>query len=101
VRAADEAEVAAVERELRKLNSSMTNLHDRQYFTALYVREPGNVLIEMASDGPGFTLDETLEKLGQTLFVPPDSASEADDIKVMLPQFGLPDQERVIYRDLI
>jgi len=101
VRAVDEAEVEGVERELRKLNSSMTNLHDRNYFTSLYVREPGNVLIEMANDGPGFTLDETLETLGKTLFVPPDSASEAEDIKVMLPQFGLPDEERVIYRDLI
>jgi phospholipase/carboxylesterase len=101
VRAKDEAEVEAVEAELRKRNSSITNLHDRQYFTSLYVREPGNVLIEMASDGPGFTLDETLENLGKTLFVPPDSISEADDIKVMLPQFGLPGEERVIYRDLI
>jgi phospholipase/carboxylesterase len=65
------------------------------------VREPGGTLIEMASDGPGFLLDETLEKLGSTLFVPPDVADQAEDIKVMLPQFGLPDQERVVYRDLI
>lgn len=101
LRAADEAEVEAVERELRKRNSSLTNLHDRHYFTSLYVREPGNVLIEMASDGPGFTLDETLDKLGQTLFVPPAAAAEAEDIKVMLPQFGLPGEERVVYRDLI
>lgn len=101
LRARDEAEVKAVELELRKRNSSLTNLHDRQYFTSLYVREPGNVLIEMASDGPGFTLDEPLETLGSTLFVPPASAAEAEDIKVMLPQFGLPGGERVVYRDLI
>ena len=100
VRAKDEAEVQAVSQELRKLNSSLTNLHDRQYFTSLYVREPGNVLIEMASDGPGFTLDETLEKLGQTLFMPPDT-SDPEATKVMLPQFGLPGEERVVYRDLI
>ncbi|MBO9589311.1 VOC family protein [Devosia sp.] len=100
VRAKDEAEVQAVERELRKLNSSMTNLHDRQYFTSLYVREPGNVLIEMASDGPGFALDETLEKLGHTLFMPPDTP-DPEAVKVMLPQFGLPGEERVVYRDLI
>jgi phospholipase/carboxylesterase len=101
VRAVDAAEVEAVEAALRKRNSSLTNLHDRNYFTSLYVREPGGTLIEMASDGPGFTLDETLEKLGSTLFVPPDVADQAEDIKVMLPQFGLPDQERVVYRDLI
>lgn len=100
VRATDEAEVKAVEVELKKLNSSITNLHDRQYFTSLYVREPGNVLIEMASDGPGFTLDETIEKLGHTLFMPPDTP-DPDAMKVMLPQFGLPGEERVVYRDLI
>ncbi len=100
VRAVDAAEVEAVEAELRKRNSSLTNLHDRNYFTSLYVREPGNVLIEMASDGPGFTLDETLDTLGTTLFMPPD-APDPDAMKVMLPQFGLPGEVRVVYRDLI
>lgn len=100
VRAKDDAEVKAVEGELRKLNSSLTNVHDRHYFTSLYVREPGNVLIEMASDGPGFTLDETLDKLGHTLFMPPDTP-DPEAMKVMLPQFGLPGEERVVYRDLI
>ncbi|MBE7733887.1 VOC family protein [Devosia faecipullorum] len=100
LRARDGEQVEAVERELRQRNSSLTNLHDRHYFTSLYVREPGDVLIEMASDGPGFTLDETLESLGTTLFVPPDTPDE-EAIKVMLPQFGLPGDERVIYRDLI
>jgi len=100
VRAVDAAEVEAVEAELRRRNLSITNLHDRNYFTSLYVREPGNVLIEMASDGPGFTLDETLETLGQTLFMPPDTP-DPEAMKVMLPQFGLPGEERVVYRDLI
>lgn len=100
VRAVDAAEVEAVEAELRKRNSSMTNLHDRNYFTSLYVREPGNVLIEMASDGPGFTLDEPLETLGEALFMPPDAA-DPDALKVMMPQFGLPGEDRVVYRDLI
>jgi phospholipase/carboxylesterase len=100
VRATDAPEVARVEAELRKRNSSMTNLHDRNYFTALYVREPGGILIEMASDGPGFLQDETLETLGKTLFMPPDTP-DPDAMKVMMPQFGLPGEERVIYRDLI
>ncbi len=100
LRAADAAAVAAVEAELRQRNSSLTTLHDRHYFTSLYVREPGNVLVEMASDGPGFTLDETLETLGTQLFVPPDT-TDPEAVKVMLPQFGLPGEERVVYRDLI
>lgn len=100
VRAADADAVAAVEAELRKRNSILTNLHDRNYFTSLYVREPGGTLIEMASDGPGFTLDETLDDLGTTLFMPPDTP-DPEAMKVMLPQFGLPGDERVVYRDLI
>ncbi len=100
VRAVDAAEVARVEAALRQRNSSLTTLHDRNYFTSLYVREPGNVLVEMASDGPGFTLDETVETLGTTLFTPPDTP-DPDAIKVMLPQFALPGEERVVYRDLI
>jgi len=101
VRAVDAEEVEAVEKTLSRRNSSLTNLHDRQYFTSLYVREPGGTLIEMASDGPGFTLDEPLETLGTELFVPPEAADEAQAIKVVLPQFGLPGAERVVYRDLI
>ncbi|WEK03107.1 MAG: VOC family protein [Candidatus Devosia phytovorans] len=101
VRATDAAAVESVEQALRQRNSSLTNLHDRNYFTSLYVREPGGVLIEMASDGPGFIKDESVEALGTTLFVPPDEQDKAEDIKVMLPQFGLPGDERVVYRDLI
>ncbi len=100
VRAVDASAVEAVEAELRKRNSSLTNLHDRNYFTSLYVREPGGVLIEMASDGPGFTLDEDLDTLGTRLFMPPDTP-DPEAIKVMLPQFGLVGEERVVYRDLI
>lgn len=99
-RAPDDAAVKAVERDLARLNSSLTNLHDRHYFTSLYVREPGGVLIELASDGPGFTLDEPEETLGQQLFVPPDAALDAQDIIATLPQFALPGEDRVVYRDL-
>lgn len=99
-RARDGEEVRAVEAELAKRNSSLTNIHDRSYFTSLYVREPGGILIEMASDGPGFTLDEPVETLGTALFVPPDAALDAEDIKALLPQYGLPGEERVMYRDL-
>lgn len=100
LRAPDEAAVAAVEKKLWQRNWGLTNRHDRHYFTSLYMREPGGVLIELASDGPGFAIDEPLETLGTKLFVPPDAA-DPDAIRVMLPQFGLPGAERVIYRDLI
>jgi phospholipase/carboxylesterase len=100
VRVPDAARLAEAERALSKLNSSPTTLHDRQYFTSLYVREPGGTLIEFATDGPGFTVDEPVETLGTQLFVPPAASDESDDIRVVLPQFALPGDERVIYRDL-
>lgn len=99
-RAVDEAAVREAENAFSKLNSSATNLHDRKYFTSLYVREPGGALIEYATDGPGFTVDEPVDQLGQTLFVPPEKAGEATAIRSKLPQFSLPGEERVIYRDL-
>lgn len=85
---------------LKSLNSSTTNAHDRKYFSSLYVREPGNVLLEMATDGPGMTLDEPLETMGEQLFIPPLFMRDEEDVRVALPQFSLPGEERVIYRDL-
>jgi glyoxalase family protein len=44
---------------------------DRYYFRSLYFREPNGILIEIATDGPGFTADEPLERLGESLSLPP------------------------------
>jgi glyoxalase family protein len=44
---------------------------ERFYFTSLYFREPSGVLFEIATDGPGFTADEPLDKLGEALSLPP------------------------------
>ncbi len=44
---------------------------ERHYFRSLYVREPNGILIEIATDGPGFTVDEPLDTLGETLSLPP------------------------------
>jgi len=99
-RAATTDDVTTLEKELSKLNSSEVNVHDRKYFTSLYVREPGGTLFEFATDAPGFTVDETVETLGQALFVPPGNEQQADAIRARMPQFGLPGEERVIYREL-
>jgi phospholipase/carboxylesterase len=76
------------------------NVHDRKYFYSLYVREPAGSLIELASDGPGFDIDEPIDRLGEQLFIPEHFKLAADDITPMLPQFGLPGEPRIIYRDL-
>jgi glyoxalase family protein len=44
---------------------------DRYYFRSLYFREPNGILIEIATDGPGFAVDEPMETLGESLALPP------------------------------
>ena len=48
-----------------------THIIDRFYFHSVYTRVPGNILIELATDGPGFATDEPAETLGETLALPP------------------------------
>ena len=81
-------------------SQGLTEVHDRRYFLSLYVREPGGHLIEYATDGPGFGVDEALDDLGGTLFIPPTDAARAQDLRVMLPQFALPGAARMPQRDL-
>lgn len=94
------AAVDAAEDAFSRLNSSPTNVHDRKYFTSLYVREPGGTLIEYATDAPGFAVDEAPDALGRKLFVPEHDAARAEALKVMLPQFSLPGELRMPRRDL-
>jgi phospholipase/carboxylesterase len=97
-------DVAAVDAEVASLAGEgihAVNVHDRKYFYSLYVREPAGGLIELATDdGPGFTVDEPLEALGTTLFIPEHFSLRAEDIVPMLPQFGMPGEPRILYRDL-
>ena len=58
---------------------------DRQYFDAIYFREPGGVLFEIATDPPGFTADEPLESLGEALKLPPRYERARDRIEAVLP----------------
>jgi glyoxalase family protein len=68
---------ASVERQdawRRRIESAglgVTPLIDRFYFSSIYFREPGGVLFEIATDGPGFATDEPLEHLGEGLALPP------------------------------
>lgn len=56
---------------LRQLRIPSSGPVDRFYFRSLYFREPNGILFEIASDGPGFTADESLEHLGEGLALPP------------------------------
>lgn len=52
------------------LGFNVTPVLDRNYFKSIYFREPGHVLFELATDPPGFTIDEKLENLGRELRLP-------------------------------
>ncbi len=98
-RAADADAVRQMRLDLRDADG-ITHVHDRKYFLSLYVREPGGTLYEFSTDAPGVTVDEPLEHLGETLMIPPSDAARAADLKIMLPQFALPGEERMPMRDL-
>lgn len=57
---------------------------DRTYFTSVYFREPGGVLFEIATEGPGFTVDEQPDHLGEALQLPPQFSSDRASIESKL-----------------
>ena len=69
-RAKDDAEQADWMERLARAGHRTTDVKDRQYFNAIYFREPGGVLFEIATDPPGFAIDESPETLGQALKLP-------------------------------
>ena len=68
-RATDDAAQLAWREEIAK-HVDVTPVLDRTYFHSIYFREPGGVLFELATDPPGFTLDEPIESMGEELRVP-------------------------------
>jgi glyoxalase family protein len=63
-----------------------TPVLDRNYFTSIYFREPGGVLFEVATAGPGFTIDESKDHLGEALQLPQQFEKNRDHIeKVLAP----------------
>ena len=66
----DATELAWLDK-LRKLGFNVTPVQDRQYFHSIYFREPGGVLFEIATDTPGFMIDESPAELGMSLKLPP------------------------------
>ena len=79
---------------LRKLEYDVTPVIDRQYFHSIYFREPGGVLFEIATDPPGFATDETVERLGTTLKLPPWLEEDRLELERLLPRVELPRIER-------
>jgi glyoxalase family protein len=89
-RAKDEAEQLEWREHLVDVGYNVTPVIDRTYFHSIYFREPGGVLFEIATEPPGFTLDETLEELGTHLRLPPWMESARSQIEKILPPIQLP-----------
>ncbi len=67
---------------------------DRNYFHSVYCRSPSGVLFEFATSGPGFTVDETADELGQTLLLPPWLESRRAEIIAPLEPIKVPSKAR-------
>ncbi len=94
-RTQDDAEQREWLGELRRLGYDLSPVMDRIYFHSIYYREPGSVLFEIATDPPGFTVDEPLEQLGTTLKLPPWFESHRAEIEASLPEISILKKESV------
>lgn len=84
-RCANDDEQRAWRERLIELGYNVSPIMDRTYFHSIYFREPGGVLFEIATDPPGFTLDEKPDELGNSLRLPPCLESARLEIEKILP----------------
>ncbi|WP_127089025.1 ring-cleaving dioxygenase [Aquabacter cavernae] len=85
-RAADDAAEAAMVQRLAENHSiRTTEQKDRNYFRSVYFREPGGVLFEIATDIPGFAVDEPADALGRVLKLPAFLEGRRTEIEGILP----------------
>lgn len=91
-RVAGEHAQADAARALTRAGIAVTPVRDRLYFRSIYFRIPGGVLFEIATDGPGFKVDEPAEALGRLLCLPAQFESRRARIESELPELRLPSE---------
>jgi glyoxalase family protein len=91
-RVPDDATHLRVQRRLVDAGRHPTPVIDRFWFKSVYFREPGGALFEVATDGPGFSVDEPLSELGASLVLPPWLKPERKKIEASLPPLRAPEQ---------
>jgi glyoxalase family protein len=84
-RASDDAAQAAMAQRAAGLGLQVTEQKDRNYFRSVYFREPGGVLFEIATDDPGFAVDEPAESLGRSLKLPRFLEPRRAELEAKLP----------------
>jgi len=85
-RAEDEEEQFSICQKLEYKGYYLTEIKDRDYFKSVYFHEPGGILFEIATDPPGFTKDEKLNELGNSLKLPAWLEEQRHNIERELPQ---------------
>jgi len=85
----DDTQLACREK-LVKFGLNVSPVMDRTYFHSIYFREPGGILFEIATDPPGFTVDEPLDELGNSLRLPQWMEREREMIEGVLAPITLP-----------
>ena len=88
-RAANDEEQLHWRKQLVDLGLQVTPVIDRQYFHSIYFREPNGILFEIATDGPGFAIDEPVDQLGGSLKLPKLLEGERESIEQVLPPIEL------------
>lgn len=89
-RVPDDADQAVWHDRLATLGFEVTPVIDRQYFHSIYFRERGGILFELATDNPGFAVDEPVDALGTSLKLPPRYEADRERISKRLPPIRLP-----------
>lgn len=85
-RARDDANQTGARAVLLQSGLQVSPVIDRAYFKSIYYREPGGVLFEIATDQPGFAIDEPVETLGSKLSLPPHLEPHRAEIQAALPE---------------
>jgi glyoxalase family protein len=85
----DEAHQLEVAERVVQAGAHATQVIDRFWFKSVYFKEPGGVLFEIATDGPGFAVDEHSDHLGETLVLPPWLEPSRATIEDVLPKLTL------------
>jgi glyoxalase family protein len=88
----DEMHQLRVREAVEGIGGSPTPVIDRFWFKSVYFKEPGGVLFELATDGPGFAVDEDPAHLGETLVLPPFLERHRPEIERVLPPLTMPVQ---------
>jgi glyoxalase family protein len=89
-RTPDDATEQDAQRQVRAAGGHATEVIDRFWFKSVYFREPGGALFEIATDGPGFTVDEDPAALGEQLILPPFLEPRREAIERALPPVVVP-----------